>query len=53
MTSRKLLAWLRAALSRLRPNRALDITRDQADIRRSLRTRLPARLLKDIGADDG
>ena len=50
MITRTLLAWLRAALSRLRPG---TIDSERADIRRSLCTRLPERLLKDIGADDG
>ncbi|MDB5469725.1 MAG: hypothetical protein JWR84_1285 [Caulobacter sp.] len=50
MKPRKLLAWLRAALSRLRP-RAHDITKDKADIRRSVR--LSRHLMRDIGADDG
>lgn len=57
MTFKTIKAWLRAALSRLRRrprgDRLHDITADKVLLRRRLGTRLPARLLKDIGADDG
>jgi len=49
MKPRKILAWLRAALSRLRPKRAHDIQDDKAAIRRSVR--LPPWLMRDIGGD--
>lgn len=47
MINRTLLARLRAALSRLRPT----LSDDKAAIRRSLATRLPAWLIKDVGGD--
>lgn len=44
---KRTLAWLRAALSRLRPT-PID---DKAAIRRGLTTRLPAWLIRDVGGD--
>lgn len=57
MTFKTIKAWLRAALARLRRgprgDQVHDIIADKALLRRRLGTRLPERLLKDIGADDG
>jgi len=54
MTPAKLLAWLKAAHSRYgRPHRRSPDTRtDRADIARSLSTRLPRHLIKDVGGED-
>jgi hypothetical protein len=53
-----ILKWLArsaAPIGRLRPGagKPKSIEQDHAAARRSLQTRLPARLLRDIGLDDG
>jgi hypothetical protein len=51
-----ILRWMARCASRLRRRKASppepDDQRDQARAARSLRTRLPPRLRKDIGMDD-
>jgi hypothetical protein len=53
-----ILRWLArsaARIARLRPGAAKprNIEQDRAAARRSLRTQLPPRVLRDIGLDDG
>jgi hypothetical protein len=54
MTPAKLLAWLKAALSRhrRRHRRYPESQADRADIARSLSTRLSRHLIKDVGGED-